>query len=165
MFGPLKEDTSKTCKIKEWTHAQAMEKCVPVQYVLYGSKNVARLQAIKETIDPNYMLDCQSCIGTETLANAELEPADGDSEARETTPTDSGEAGEKIEPATENTGGSEAGETTPTDSGEADEKIEPVTENAEGSEAGETTSTDSGASSWSLCLGFFCAISTVALYL
>ena len=68
MFGPLKEDTSKTCKVKEWTHAQAMEKCVPVQYLLYGSKNVARLQAIKEKIDPNYMLDCQSCIGTITRA-------------------------------------------------------------------------------------------------
>jgi len=92
MFGPLKEDTSKTCKIKEWTHAQATEKCVPVQYVLYGSKNVARLQAIKETIDPNYMLDCQSCIGTATLAKAELGPADGGSEAGETKPTDSGEA-------------------------------------------------------------------------
>merc|ERR1719491_2140400 len=76
MFGPLKEDTSKTCKIKE-------------------------------SIDPNYMLDCQSCIGTATLAKAELGPADGGSEAGETKPTDSGEASEKIEPATDNTGNGE----------------------------------------------------------
>jgi len=52
-------------------------------------------------------LDCQSCIGTATLAKAELGPADGGSEAGETKPTDSGEAGEKIEPATENTGNGE----------------------------------------------------------
>ena len=92
-------------------------------------------------------------------------PDDGDNEAGETTPTDSGEAGEKRKLATENAGGSEAEETTPTDSEEADEKIEPATENAGGSEAEETTSTDSGASSWSLSLGFFCVIATFALYL
>jgi len=97
MFGPLKEDTSKTCKVKEWTHAQAMEKCVPVQYLLYGSKNVARLQAIKEKIDPNYMLDCQSCIGT--ITRAKMVGNDG------------GEFGEDMTPV------SEAGETTPPDSG------------------------------------------------
>merc|ERR1712085_39288 len=65
---------------------------MPKQQRSVSRFNMFCMVAIKETIDPNYMLDCQSCIGTATLAKAELGPADGGSEAGETKPTDSGEA-------------------------------------------------------------------------
>ena len=36
---------------------------ISLQEAIYGTKTLERLEGIKETIDPNYMFDCYSCIG------------------------------------------------------------------------------------------------------
>ena len=36
---------------------------ISLQEAIYGTKLLARLEAIKEAIDPDYMFDCYKCIG------------------------------------------------------------------------------------------------------
>jgi hypothetical protein len=61
-MGPLKDDWTKVCPV-EWTQAERDEKCISIQETIYGTKTLARLEAIKEALDPNYMFDCAGCIG------------------------------------------------------------------------------------------------------
>ena len=61
-MGPLKDDWTKVCP-SEWTQEERDEKCVSIQETVYGTKVLARLEAIKEAVDPNYMFDCAGCIG------------------------------------------------------------------------------------------------------
>lgn len=61
-MGPLKDDWTKACP-DEWTMEERDEKCVSIQETIYGTKTLARLEAIKEAVDPNYMFDCFGCIG------------------------------------------------------------------------------------------------------
>ena len=61
-MGPLRDDWTKPCP-SEWTQEERNEKCVSIQETIYGTKVLARLEAIKEAIDPNYMFDCAGCIG------------------------------------------------------------------------------------------------------
>lgn len=89
IFGPLKNDTSMKCDLMNWTRQETNEYCVEIQILLYGSKNLARLESIKESIDPNYMLDCDTCIGnnrdkTNTVADTdEAEKSGEDNETAE----------------------------------------------------------------------------------
>lgn len=61
-MGPRKDDWTKACP-DEWTQEERDEKCVSIQETLYGTKTLARLEAIKEALDPNYIFDCTGCIG------------------------------------------------------------------------------------------------------
>lgn len=60
--GPRKDDWTKACP-PEWTLAERAEKCISVQEAIYGTTTLKRLEAIKEAVDPNYMFDCNNCIG------------------------------------------------------------------------------------------------------
>lgn len=62
MMGPLKDDWTKACP-QEWTQQERDEKCISIQEAIYGTKTLSRLEAIKEALDPNYVLDCVGCIG------------------------------------------------------------------------------------------------------
>jgi len=61
-MGPLKDDWTKACP-DEWTMEERDDKCVSIQETIYGTKTLARLEAIKEAVDPNYIFDCFGCIG------------------------------------------------------------------------------------------------------
>jgi len=61
-MGPLKDDWTKACPA-EWTQEERNENCVSIQETLWGTKTLSRLEAIKEAIDPNYIFDCNGCIG------------------------------------------------------------------------------------------------------
>jgi len=64
-FGPLKSDPTKVCK---WNSLnEAKEICYPTQVAVWGSKNLARLERIKEEIDPNYIFDCHKCVGNNRI--------------------------------------------------------------------------------------------------
>ena len=61
--GPQKNDSTLACKLDEWTRQQADEYCFPVQTVVWGSQNLARLESIKKDIDPTFLFDCSTCVG------------------------------------------------------------------------------------------------------
>mmetsp|Transcript_8477 Transcript_8477/g.10697 ORF Transcript_8477/g.10697 Transcript_8477/m.10697 type:complete len:636 (-) Transcript_8477:263-2170(-) len=60
--GPRKDNWTEPCP-KEWTFEKRSEECISMQESIYGTKLLKRLEAIKEVVDPNYMLDCAYCIG------------------------------------------------------------------------------------------------------
>eukprot|EP00978_Attheya_sp_CCMP212_P040342 scaffold219205_cov39-Attheya_sp.AAC.1 len=61
-LGPLKSDWTKGCPL-DWTQKERESKCIPQQEAIYGSVTLARLEAIKEAIDPMHMFNCNKCIG------------------------------------------------------------------------------------------------------
>ena len=60
--GPLKSDWTKACPL-EWTQEERDEKCVSLQECIWGTKLLKRLEEIKESIDPDYIFDCNGCVG------------------------------------------------------------------------------------------------------
>ena len=60
--GPLKSDWTQPCPM-DWTDEERNEKCISAQESIYGSERLARLESIKEAVDPDYMLDCNGCVG------------------------------------------------------------------------------------------------------
>ena len=50
---------------------------VSQQEIIYGTKLLARLEAIKEAIDPDYMFDCYRCIGNNRAPSKAVSSADG----------------------------------------------------------------------------------------
>ena len=92
-MGPLKDDWTKVCP-DEWTMEERDEKCVSIQETIYGTKTLARLEAIKEAVDPNYMFDCFGCIGNNRKKETETkdeEATSGETDTKEEETT-SGEA-------------------------------------------------------------------------
>jgi len=61
-IGPRKDDWTKACP-PEWSLEERAEKCIPLQEAIFGTKVLKRLEGIKEAVDPNYMFDCNNCIG------------------------------------------------------------------------------------------------------
>ena len=61
-LGPLKSNWTKPCPMN-WTEAEREEKCISLQEAIFGTRLLKRLEGIKETIDPNYMFDCNRCVG------------------------------------------------------------------------------------------------------
>jgi len=61
-LGPLKNDWTKPCPMN-WTEVEREEKCISLQEAIFGTKLLQRLEGIKETIDPNYMFNCNRCVG------------------------------------------------------------------------------------------------------
>eukprot|EP00984_Skeletonema_dohrnii_P002420 scaffold833_cov109-Skeletonema_dohrnii-CCMP3373.AAC.2 len=60
--GPLKEDWTKPCP-GEWTFEERREKCISFQEAIYGTERLARLEAIKKAVDPQFIFNCMNCIG------------------------------------------------------------------------------------------------------
>ena len=78
--GPLKEDWTKPCPL-DWTTAERDEKCISLQEAIWGTKTLARLEKIKEEVDPNYMFDCYGCVGNnrvKTVDTVSVTETDGD---------------------------------------------------------------------------------------
>jgi hypothetical protein len=77
--GPRKDDWTKACP-PEWTLEERAEKCISVQEAVFGTTGLKRLEAIKEAVDPNYMFDCNGCIGNnrpKTKKPVEVEDSSG----------------------------------------------------------------------------------------
>jgi len=74
-MGPMKEDWTKACPL-EWTEEERDEKCISQQEAIYGTKLLERLEAIKEAVDPNYMFDCNKCIGNNRVKSVPAPVAD-----------------------------------------------------------------------------------------
>ncbi len=70
--GPLKDDWTKGCPL-EWTFEERKEKCISAQEAIYGTDLHRRLEAIKMKVDPDFMFDCNSCIGN-NLDEAKKKP-------------------------------------------------------------------------------------------
>eukprot|EP00984_Skeletonema_dohrnii_P025574 scaffold14736_cov84-Skeletonema_dohrnii-CCMP3373.AAC.1 len=83
--GPLKEDWTKPCP-PEWTFEERREKCISFQEAIYGTERLARLEAIKKAVDPQFIFNCVNCIGN-NLPEAsksqddELSPSDSEPES------------------------------------------------------------------------------------
>ena len=77
MRGPLKEDWTKACPL-DWTQEERDEKCIPLQEAIYGTKELKRLEMIKEAIDPSYMFDCIGCVGNNRKKTAAEPKKDSD---------------------------------------------------------------------------------------
>jgi hypothetical protein len=58
----LKEDWTKPCP-REWTFEERREKCISFQEAIYGTERLARLEAIKKAVDPQFIFNCANCIG------------------------------------------------------------------------------------------------------
>jgi hypothetical protein len=84
-MGPLKDDWTKACP-DEWTMEERDDKCVSIQETIYGTKTLARLEAIKEAVDPNYIFDCFGCIGNNRKKETETkdeETTSGETDTKE----------------------------------------------------------------------------------
>ena len=76
LSGPLKEDWTKLCP-REWTFEERREKCISPQEAIYGTELLSRLEAIKMTVDPQFMFNCTNCVGNNLdLAKALEVPVD-----------------------------------------------------------------------------------------
>jgi hypothetical protein len=71
--GPLKSDWTKACPL-EWTPEDRDEKCISLQEAIWGTKLLKQLETIKEAIDPNYMFDCNGCIGNNRVKSSPTTP-------------------------------------------------------------------------------------------
>lgn len=84
-MGPLKDDWTKACPV-EWTQEERDEKCISIQETIHGTKTLARLEAIKEALDPDYMFDCAGCIGNNRKKQTETkddETTSGETDTKE----------------------------------------------------------------------------------
>ena len=82
--GPLKEDWTKPCP-RELTFEERREKCISFQEAIYGTDRLARLEAIKEAVDPQFIFNCMNCIGN-NLPEASKSEDDEPSPAEPETP-------------------------------------------------------------------------------
>ena len=88
VFGPLKSDTTMLCNTTYWTFEEADEQCVSVQTTVWGTENLARLEAIKKEIDPNRLFDCQTCVGNSRFS-VQSDEGMAQDESSGSTPTES----------------------------------------------------------------------------
>ncbi|EJK50011.1 hypothetical protein THAOC_31059, partial [Thalassiosira oceanica] len=61
-MGPMRDDWTRACP-SDLTQEERAAECVSIQETLWGTETLARLERIKEAIDPNYMFDCEGCAG------------------------------------------------------------------------------------------------------
>ena len=87
-FGPLREDWTQACPA-DLTQKERGEKCVSIQETLWGTETLARLESIKEAIDPNYMFDCEGCVGNNRVRKDT--GTNGDTEGEASSPAGSNE--------------------------------------------------------------------------
>lgn len=60
--GPLKSDWTKACPVS-WAKEERDEKCISLQECIWGTNLLKKLETIKETLDPDYIFDCNGCVG------------------------------------------------------------------------------------------------------
>mmetsp|Transcript_30757 Transcript_30757/g.52235 ORF Transcript_30757/g.52235 Transcript_30757/m.52235 type:complete len:746 (-) Transcript_30757:192-2429(-) len=80
--GPLKEDWTKPCP-REWTFEERREKCISFQEAIYGTERLARLEAIKKAVDPQFIFNCVNCVGNnlpEASKSEDDEPSPAEAE-------------------------------------------------------------------------------------
>jgi len=78
----LKEDWTKPCP-REWTFEERREKCISFQEAIYGTEQLARLEAIKKAVDPQFIFNCVNCIGNnlpEASKSEDDEPSPAEAE-------------------------------------------------------------------------------------
>jgi len=61
-MGPTRDDWTRACP-EDLTQEERGAKCVSIQETVWGTETLERLERIKEAIDPNYMFDCEGCVG------------------------------------------------------------------------------------------------------
>eukprot|EP00984_Skeletonema_dohrnii_P030527 scaffold22078_cov84-Skeletonema_dohrnii-CCMP3373.AAC.2 len=54
LFPQMYEDWTKPCP-REWTFEERGEKCISLQEAIYGTERLARLEAIKKAVDPQFI--------------------------------------------------------------------------------------------------------------
>jgi len=67
-LGPLKNDFTKQCP-QNITIKEREERCISSQTIIYGAKNLKRLEQIKHDIDPTFLLDCEICVSNNKTPN------------------------------------------------------------------------------------------------
>jgi len=67
-YGPLKTDPTKPCDTVD--SSEANQRCFSTQAAVWGSENLARLEAIKKKIDPNGIFNCNKCVGNNYISDA-----------------------------------------------------------------------------------------------
>ena len=82
--GPMKDDWTKACPT-EWTMEERAQKCISLQEIIWGTKTLSRLEAIKREVDPSGVFNCQGCVGN----NWAVTEADVDGEAATPSGSDS----------------------------------------------------------------------------
>jgi|SaaInl74LU_5_DNA_1037368.scaffolds.fasta_scaffold11346_3 hypothetical protein len=87
--GPLKEDWTKPCP-REWTFEERSEKCISFQEAIYGTELLSRLEAIKKAVDPQFMFDCENCIGNKLTKASHSQSQDDEPSPETETATLSG---------------------------------------------------------------------------
>ena len=67
------------------------DKCISLQETVWGTDVLKRLESIKDKLDPNYMFDCNGCVGNNRLKvnDNEVEPATESAEENEADPSSS----------------------------------------------------------------------------
>ena len=60
--GPLKDDWTKPCPY-DWTQEERDEKCISLQEIIWGTKLLKRLEDIKLKLDPDFLFNCNGCVG------------------------------------------------------------------------------------------------------
>mmetsp|Transcript_3738 Transcript_3738/g.6937 ORF Transcript_3738/g.6937 Transcript_3738/m.6937 type:complete len:760 (-) Transcript_3738:142-2421(-) len=78
-LGPLKSDWTKPCPF-DWVQKEREDKCMSLQEAIFGTERLARLEMIKKVIDPNYMFDCNRCVGNNLVKDLTVDLEDDDEE-------------------------------------------------------------------------------------
>jgi hypothetical protein len=93
LTGPLKEDWTKPCP-REWAFEERSEKCISFQEVIYGTERLARLEATKKAVDPQFMLNCVKCIGNNLPEASKSQDDESESSPAEPEPLSGNPSGE-----------------------------------------------------------------------
>jgi len=83
-YGPLKSNFTKPCPL-DLTETEREDMCISRQEAIWGTEKLGRLEAIKEAVDPNHMLNCNGCVGNK------LSPVTSPSTSPSTTPVQDGD--------------------------------------------------------------------------
>jgi len=59
--GPMKADWTKPCSLN-MTEEERDAKCVSLQEAVWGTETLARLEEVKDAVDPHSMLNCHGCV-------------------------------------------------------------------------------------------------------
>jgi len=76
LMGPRKDNWTAVCPA-EWTFEERKAGCISFQESIYGTERLNRLEAIKKAVDPNFMFDCQNCIGNNRHNNEGMSLSSG----------------------------------------------------------------------------------------
>ena len=61
-IGPLKDDWTKACP-DSFSDQEKTKKCISLQESVWGTKRLAKLEAVKRRADPKHLFQCFDCVG------------------------------------------------------------------------------------------------------